>query len=203
MGSSITSALRCVKNVSCCFQGILAPKSQINGPQRLQNIAMPLILGAPKYTSIQIMSNELYMPEIKVKMNTRTANIIPKITCNQEHSLHESVSIALQQDPKLFKSTMLTLVTPYKNFRPLFYNADRIARLTLAPWQPHTFSTTVYKPFNLKHSFPPEILLEIFNTQLENFEPPHNSIFLYRRLQNEQWRCSRLFFCKHVQNDST
>ena len=92
-------------------KGTLAPKSQINGLQRLQNISMTLILVAPKYPRIQTMSNELCMPEIKVKMNTRTANITHKITCNQEHSLHESVSIALQQVPKLFKSTTLTLVT--------------------------------------------------------------------------------------------
>ena len=47
----------------------------------------------------------------------------------------------------------------------------------LAPWLPHSFSTTVYKPFHSKHSFSPEILLEIYNTQLENFDSPNNSIF--------------------------
>ena len=51
------------------------------------------------------------------------------------------------------------------------------ARLMLAPWLPHTFSTSVYKPFHSKHSLPPEILLEIYNTQVENFDSPHNFIF--------------------------
>ena len=146
---------------------------------------MRLILGAPKYTRIQTMSNELYMPEFRVKMNTRTANIIHKIVCNQEHPLHENVSTALQQNPKLFKSTKHTLVTSYRELRPQFYNPDRNARLMLAPWLPHTFSTSVYKPFHSKHSLPPEILLEIYNTQLEN----------------RQWRRRCLFLGKHVQSD--
>ena len=103
----------------------LATKTQIDRLQRVQNIAMRIILGAPKYTRIQTMSNELCMPEIRVKMNTRTANIILKITCNEEHPLHENVSIALLQDPKLFKSTTLTLVTSYRDFRLRFYNPDR------------------------------------------------------------------------------
>ena len=154
-----------------------ATKTQLNRLQRIQNIAMRLTLGAPKQTRIQTMSTELDMPEIRVKMNIRTANIIHKITCNQEHPLHESVSIALQQDPKLFKNTMITLVSSYKIFRPLFYNPDRKARLMLAPWQLPTFSTTVYKPFHSKQFFPPEILLEIFDSQLKKFESPHNSIF--------------------------
>ena len=111
----------------------IATKTQINRLQRLQNLAMRLILGATKYTRIQAMSNELYIPEFRVKMDNRTANIIHKIACNEEHPLHESVSIALQQDPKLFKSTMLTLVTSYRNFRPQFYNPDSNARLMLAP----------------------------------------------------------------------
>ena len=155
----------------------LATKTQIDRIQRIQNIAMRLILGAPKYTRIQTMSNELYMPEFRVKMNTRTANIIHKIVCNQEHPLHENVSTALQQNPKLFKSTKHTLVTSYRELRPQFYNPDRNARLMLAPWLPRTFSTSVYKPFHSKHSLPPEILLEIYNTQLENFDSPLNSIF--------------------------
>ena len=83
----------------------------------------------------------------------------------------------MQQNPKLFKSTTHTLVTSYRELRPQFYNPDRNARLMLAPWLPHIFSTSVYKPFHSKHSLPPEILLEIYNTQLENFDSPHNSIF--------------------------
>ena len=39
----------------------LATKTQIDRLQRIQNIAMRLILGAPKLTRIQSMSNELYM----------------------------------------------------------------------------------------------------------------------------------------------
>ena len=155
----------------------LATKTQIDRLQRIQNIAMRLILGAPKHTRIQSMSNELYMPDIRTKMNTRTANIIHKITCNGEHPLHGNVSTALLQDPELFKSTTLTLVTSYRKFRPPLYDPDRNARLMLAPWLPHSFSTTVYKPFHSKHSLSPEILLEIYNTQLENFDSPNNSIF--------------------------
>ena len=96
----------------------LATKTQIDRIQRITNIAMRLILGATKYTRIQTMSNELNMPEFRVKINTRTANITHKIVCNQEHPLHENVSTALQQNPKLFKSTTLTLVTSYREFRP-------------------------------------------------------------------------------------
>ena len=155
----------------------LATKTQIDRLQRIQNIAMRLILGAPKHTRIQSMSNELYMPDIRTKMNTRTANIIHKIACNGEHPLHANVSTALLQDPELFKSTTLTLVTSYRKFRPPLYDPDRNARLMLAPWLPHSFSTTVYKPFHSKHSLSPEILLEIYNTQLENFDSPNNSIF--------------------------
>ena len=47
----------------------------------------------------------------------------------------------------------------------------------LAPWLPHSYSTTVYKPFHSKHSLSPEIFLKIYNTHLENFDSPHNSIF--------------------------
>ena len=171
----------------------LATKTQIDRIQRIQNIAMRLILGALKYTR---MSNELYMPEFRVKMNTRTANIIHKIVCNQEHPLHENVSTALQQNPKLFKSTKHTLVTSYRELRPQFYNPDRNARLMLAPWLPHTFSTSVYKPFHSKHSLPPEILLEIYNTQLENFDSPHNSI-----CYTDGYKIESLFLGKHVQSD--
>ena len=43
----------------------LATKTQIDRLQRVQNIAMRIILDAPKYTRIQTMSNELCMPEIR------------------------------------------------------------------------------------------------------------------------------------------
>ena len=41
----------------------LATKTRMNRLQRVQNISMRLVLGAPNYTRIQTMSNELYMLE--------------------------------------------------------------------------------------------------------------------------------------------